>query len=116
MDHAREHAGLLRWSPVRHRLQRNALCVDAKSGREVYRERLDLSGGGDKLYASPVAADGKLYGVSRLDGAVVLALSPEFQLLARNHLTDDSVFNATPVITGNRLLIRSDKALYCIGK
>ncbi len=46
----------------------------------------------------------------------MLALSPEFQLLARNQLTDDSVFNATPVITGNRLLIRSDKALYCIGK
>jgi len=93
-----------------------ALCVDAKSGREVYRERLDLSGSGDKLYASVVAGDGKLYGVSRLDGVVVLALTPEFKLLAHNHLADDSVFNATPVISGNRLLIRSDKALYCIGK
>jgi len=93
-----------------------ALCVDAQSGQEVYRERLDLSGNGDKLYASPVAADGKLYGVSRQDGAVVLALSPRFQLLAHNRLGDDSVFNATPVIAGNRLLIRSDKALYCIGQ
>lgn len=93
-----------------------ALCVDAKSGQEVYRERLDVSGGGDKVYASPVAADGKLYGVSRQDGAVVLALSPKFQLLAHNHLGDDSVFNATPVIAGNRLLIRSDRALYCLGQ
>lgn len=93
-----------------------ALCVDAKSGREVYRERLDLGGAGDKLYASVVAGDGRLYGVSRLDGVVVLALAPEFKLLAHNHLADDSVFNATPVITGSRLLIRSDKALYCIGK
>lgn len=94
----------------------HALCADAKSGREVYRERLELSGAGDKVYASVVAGDGKWYGVSRLDGAVVLALSPEFKLLARNHLDDDSVFNATPVIAGNRLLIRSDRALYCIGK
>lgn len=93
-----------------------ARCVDAKTGKEVYRERLDLSGGGDKLYASLVAADGKLYGVSRLDGAVVLALAPEFKLLARNHLDDNSVFNATPVVAGKRLLLRSDKALYCIGQ
>ena len=47
---------------------------------------------------------------------MVLALSPEFKLLARNHLNDDSVFNATPAITGNRLLIRSDRSLYCIGR
>lgn len=93
-----------------------ALCVDAKSGKEVYRERLDIRGGGDKVYASVVAADGKWYGVSRLDGTVVLALSPEFKLLAHNRLGDESVFNATPVIAGNRLLIRSDQALYCIGK
>ena len=93
-----------------------ASCVDVRSGQEVYRERLNIGGAGDKVYGSVVAADGKWYGVSRMDGAVVLALSPEFQLLAHNHLGDDSVFNATPVIAGNRLLIRSDAALYCLGK
>jgi len=93
-----------------------AHCIKADTGEEVYREKLDVSGGGDKIYSSPVAVDGKLYGVTRLDGAVVLALSPQFKELARNRLGDQSVFNATPAVIDGRLLIRSDRFLYCIGK
>lgn len=93
-----------------------AWCIDTKSGDDVFRERLDISGDGDKIYASMVAADGKVFGVTRLDGTVVLALQPELKILARNYLDDDTVFNATPAIVDGRILIRSDKALYCIGK
>jgi len=93
-----------------------AHCLKADTGEEVYCERLEIGGRGDKIYASLVAVDGKLYGVTRLDGAVVLALSPDFKLLARNHLGDESVFNATPAVTEGRLLLRSDKCLYCIGE
>ncbi len=94
----------------------HAYCLDADDGEEVYHERLDVGGRGDKIYASLVAAAGKLYGVTRLDGTVVLALAPKFKELARNYLGDESVFNATPAVTGNCLLLRSDKALYCIGR
>ena len=93
-----------------------ASCINTKTGEEVFRERLDISGDGDKIYASLVAADGKVYGVTRLDGTVVLALQPELKILARNYLDDDTVFNATPAIVDGQILIRSDKALYCIGK
>jgi len=92
-----------------------AYCLKADSGEEVYSEDLDISGSGDKIYASLVAADGKIFGVTRLDGTVVLALSTKFEELARNRL-DSSVFNATPAISDGRLLLRSDKFLYCIGK
>jgi len=92
-----------------------AHCLKADTGEEVYRERLKIRGSGDKIYASVVAVAGKIYGVTRRDGTVVLALSPNFQELARNHLDDESVFNATPVVTEGRLLLRSDKFLYCIG-
>jgi len=92
-----------------------AYCIDIDQGEDVYRERLEIDGDGDKIYASLVAADGKVYGVTRLDGTVVLALTPEFKEIARNHLGDESVFNATPAIVDGQLLLRSDKALYCIG-
>ena len=46
---------------------------------------------------------------------MVLALKPQFELLAHNRLGDDSVFNATPAIDNGQLLLRSDRALYCIG-
>ncbi len=93
-----------------------ASCINVENGEEVFSERMDISGDGDKIYASIVAGDGKFYGVTRLDGTVVLALQPEFQELAHNHLGDASVFNATPTISDGQLLLRSDKALYCIGK
>jgi len=93
-----------------------AHCLDAETGEEVYRQRLDVAGAGDKIYASPVAADGKLYGVTRLDGTVVLALAPQFELLGHNRLGDESVFNATPVVSDGQLLLRSDRFLYCIGR
>jgi len=93
-----------------------ARCVNAETGEEVYREKLEIGGSGDKIYASVVAGDGKFYGVSRLDGTVVLALSPIFKKLAHNRLGDESTFNATPAIVDGQLLLRSDKFLYCIGK
>jgi len=92
-----------------------AYCIDAETGEELYGQRLEIDGYGDKIYASVVAADGKIYGVTRSDGTVVLALSPQFRELARNYLGDPTVFNATPAIVDSRLLLRSDRALYCIG-
>jgi hypothetical protein len=69
------------------------------------------------MYASGVLADGRIYYVSRQDGAFVMAAAPRYQLLAHNTITsDDSVFNGTPAISRGRLLMRSDRFLYCIGK
>ncbi len=89
-------------------------CANAKSGEIVYQERLNPSPG--LIYASPLAADGKIYYVSRENGAYVVDAQPSFKLIAHNTIEgDDSVFNGSPVVTGGRLLLRSDKALYCIG-
>jgi outer membrane protein assembly factor BamB len=89
-------------------------CVEAQSGKLVYKERLDPPAG--RIYASPVIAGGQLYYVSRENGTYVLAAEPRFQLLAHNRLeSDKSVFNATPAISRGQLLLRSDQALYCLG-
>jgi len=106
------HDGLLYWLGNKG----VACCVDAAGGELIYQERLDIPGGGDKVYSSMVMAGGKLYSVSREGETVVLAAGRELKELARNDLTDGSVFNATPVIDGDRLLIRSDRFLYCVGK
>lgn len=90
-----------------------AYCVKADSGELVYEKRLD---GCDQVYASPVMADGKLYYLTRTGVAFVIAARPKFEQLAVNRFTERSVFNASPAITGQRLLVRSDKTLYCIGR
>jgi outer membrane protein assembly factor BamB len=93
-----------------------AVCIKADTGQVVYEQRLEISGGGDKVYASLVAADGNLYAVTRQDETIVLAASPQFQELGRNQLDDSSVFNATPAISNGQLLVRSNRFLYCLGK
>ncbi len=92
-----------------------ALCVNAEDGKVIYEERLNPNPG--QIYASPVLADGKLYYLGRGGVAVVLAASPEFRKLAENTLEGGrGVFNASPAFDGRRLLVRSNRALYCLGE
>lgn len=99
-----------------------ATCVDAKTGEEIYKERLPSIGqtaqrrGPSGNYVSPVIAGGKLYQFVKNGGCYVIDARPEFKLLATNHLSQDgSEFNATPAISGGRLYVRSNRYLYCIG-
>ena len=93
-----------------------AFCLEAKTGKLVYRERVtELKAGGRPVYASPVVADGKIYVPSRWDGVVVLAAEPVYKVLAPNQFTsDDSDFNGSPAISQNQLFLRSNRYLYCM--
>lgn len=104
------HEGHLYW--LNDSLE-TALCAEAATGKVVYEERIQRAG---QFYASPVLADGKLYCVSRNSGVYVLAASPKFEKLAHNTLDDRSIFDASPAVSAGRLLLRSDRFLYCIGK
>ncbi|RMG33054.1 MAG: serine/threonine protein kinase [Planctomycetota bacterium] len=96
-----------------------AHCMDTKTGRNVYQTRVALDAAsrrGRPVYASPVVADGRVYVVTRLGGTVVLPAAPKYELLAVNRFADDSMFNGTPAVWKNRLYLRSDRALYCVGE
>lgn len=89
-------------------------CLNAKTGEVVYEERLEPSPG--QIYASPVLADGKIYFTARGGRTVVVAAKPKFERLADNILeANRGTFNSSPAITGNRILLRSNKFLYLIG-
>lgn len=90
-----------------------AYALDAASGELITEKRLPHAG---KTYASVTLADDKLHTVTRDGGAFVLSATPEMKVLAHNKFeSDPTVFNASPVIVNNRIYLRSDKALYCIG-
>lgn len=91
-----------------------AQCLDAATGKEVYAGR--LMGGGTSFYASPLAADGKIYYVTRTAGTYVIQAGTEFKQLAYNKFDDDSSrSNASPIAHDGCILMRTDKYLYCIG-
>jgi hypothetical protein len=90
--------------------------VDAASGSKVYEQPLEIEGRRDKVYASLVRSGDKLYGVTRENGTIVLKAGAQFEEITRNDVGDPSVCNATPAIAGDRLLLRSDRYLYCIAE
>ena len=96
-----------------------ALCLDAKTGEQVFKERLPGASatgrGGKPFYASAVLANGNIYAVSRRNGTFVIGAGPQFKLVAQNSLASDATqFNATPAVSGGELFLRSDKYLYCL--
>lgn len=98
-----------------------AFCVEAKSGEIIYEERVGNDSGGRRggrpFYASAVLAGDRWYAVSRKGGTFVLAAKPEFKVLSHNVIADDSgQFNATPALVGNRIILRSDSALYSFAR
>lgn len=94
----------------------NACCVEAKTGKVLYNEKLPVTGR-FAVYASPVLADGRIYAVTRKSGTFVLAAGPKFKIIAHNKLpSDETDFNASPAVSNRRMFMRSDKCLYCIRK
>ena len=82
-------------------------CLDAKSGREHWRERV-----GGNYSASLLESGGRIYCLSEEGKAVVVAAAPQFKVLATNKLPDG--FMASPAAAGRSLFLRTRKALYCV--
>ncbi|MCA9137608.1 MAG: PQQ-binding-like beta-propeller repeat protein, partial [Planctomycetales bacterium] len=90
-----------------------AYCASAETGELRYEQRMNRGG---QVYASSLLADGKVYYTNRSGRTFVVDAKPEFSLVATNDLGDGGQFNASPVVTGKRILIRSDRFLYCLGE
>jgi outer membrane protein assembly factor BamB len=81
-------------------------CLDPKTGKPVYRGRLDAAG---PYYASPVAADGKIYAASEAGVVSVFEAGDTLKPIAENDLAERLV--PTPAIVGDILFVRTEKHL-----
>jgi outer membrane protein assembly factor BamB len=84
-----------------------ASCLDAATGKRLWRERVP-----GQYSASPIAGAGRVYFCSHEGRTTVVADQGEFEQLARNDL--DGMLMASPAAVQGELLLRTDKALYCI--
>jgi outer membrane protein assembly factor BamB len=85
-------------------------CLDARTGKVLLdRKRLP---GLRSLYASPVAAAGRLYLVDRDGTTVVVKVGDKAEVLATNKLGE--AVDASPAVAGKQLFLRGEKHLYCI--
>ena len=88
------------------------LSFDPVTGNVIKQGR--LHGAIDKYFASPVAADDKVFLIGQGGQVSVVKASGEWEVLAVNEL-DDECF-ATPAIADGRIYIRTRSALYAFGK
>ncbi len=86
-------------------------CLGAADGKMLW-EMTRMGNLGD-YFASPVAADGKIYICGKNGFVVVLEDSPEMKVVARNDMGGELI--ASPAIANGRLYIRTRDTLYCIG-
>lgn len=84
-------------------------CLDARSGRLHWQERVSR-----QTSASPIYADGKIYIQDELGTGYVLKPGLQLEILSKNELDDRSL--ATPAVYGNQFIIRTQNALWCIGR
>jgi outer membrane protein assembly factor BamB len=66
-----------------------------------------------EYYASPVAADGKLFLASGEGKMTVLKAAAEWEVLQVNDLGEE--IHATPALSGGRIYVRTRGSLYCFG-
>jgi outer membrane protein assembly factor BamB len=88
-------------------------CYDAKTGKPLIQaKRIEAI---ENVYASPIAAGGRLY-LSGRDGAVVVVrhAGDKLEELAVNDLGEG--IDASPAVVGNELYLRGRQHLYCIAE
>jgi outer membrane protein assembly factor BamB len=86
-------------------------CFDAGTGDQLYQERLP---GIENVFASPVAADGRLYVTGREGTTLVIEPGRKLDLLASNRL--DEHFDASMVLVDSDIYLRGRSHLYCISE
>jgi outer membrane protein assembly factor BamB len=88
------------------------ISFDPATGNVIKQGR--LKGAIDKYFASPIAADGKVWLISQ-DGTVsVVKAQGDWEVVAVNSLGDECF--ATPAAADGKLYIRTQSMLYCFGK
>jgi outer membrane protein assembly factor BamB len=85
-------------------------AYDAKTGKPHYQaQRIEAV---PNVFASPVAAGGRIYVVGQQGTTAVVKAGPSFEVLATNTLDDR--FDASPALVDREIYLRGYKKLYCI--
>ena len=82
-------------------------CLEATTGKEVYKERI-----GGRFYASPVYAGGLIYLFNERGKAWIVKPGRTLTTVAQNELEMGS--HASPALCGKALYVRTSTHLYCL--
>lgn len=85
------------------------MCIDAKTGAEVWSERQKAP-----FHASPVYVDGVIWFFSTKGEALAVKAGGKYEVVAQNQM--DSGIWATPAVLRNSVVLRTERFIYRIGE
>ena len=91
-----------------------AECLELKTGKLVWEERLKGAGATGVNWSSVMLAAGNCYTINQSGDCFVFKASPKFELVSVNSLREPS--NSSIVPSNGELFIRTHRALWCVGK
>jgi outer membrane protein assembly factor BamB len=86
-------------------------CVDAKTGKLQYRERVP---GARAFWASPWTCDALVFALDETGTTYVIQPGPELNILRTNQI--DELFWSTPAAAGDSLFLRGADHVYCVAR
>lgn len=92
-----------------------AECLDLKTGRMIWEERLAGHGPKSDSWSSMVLAGDKIYLPNQSGDVIVLRASPKFEVIAVNSIGNE-MCNASLAISDGELFLRTDKHLWCFSE
>lgn len=90
-----------------------AECIELKTGKKVWEERIRGTGPKSDTWSSMVLAGDKIYVVNQSADTIVLRASPKFEILQVNSLGNE-MCNASMAVSNGDIFIRTHKNLWCI--
>ena len=87
-------------------------CIDPSTGKSIWSGVFPKGKG--NFYSSPLIAGGHLYAAREEGMFYVVKLGDTFELVAEIDMKDRII--ASPIAVSGRLLIRTSRSLFCIGK
>lgn len=85
-----------------------ASCMDAETGAMLWSQRV-----AGRSYASPLWIGGRIFGIDRDGLMVILAAEDTYRELGRHRFEKGT--DATPAVADDRLFVRLDDVLVCLG-
>jgi outer membrane protein assembly factor BamB len=88
-----------------------ALCLDVKTGKTTWEERLTGAGSRGSSWSSMLLAGERIYVPNQSGDVFVLRAGPRFEVLATNSVGEPT--NASLAASDGELFMRTDKGLWC---
>jgi outer membrane protein assembly factor BamB len=87
-------------------------CYDARDGKPLWKDRITSS----QMTATPFAANGLAYFLAENGQVEIIKPGPKLEAVSHNSIDSKELFRASPVPSKGQVFLRSNTALYCIGK